>query len=1176
MDQKDNKNIITLKSWNMQCKIGTGKPYAQLLCSKSDFLAISEHGLYECELYKLENIHPNFMGFGKSDKNLKNSDFGKVKGYNGCGLLWSTSLNNRISRLPEMGSDRMCVIKFKLSREINCYIIAVYLPHQTCRIANFDEEVQKLENVICECMKDGKILIIGDENVSISKEYGPRGGVSDSRNTKVLMNMLTKYGIVCADLLYGTGPLYTYEKGGNRTYIDHVFISHDLINHIENCYVVEDTIQNVSDHTPISISLLTDIIKTQSSGDHRKQVAWDKLEMKEIHEKYTTPLDTEATKIIMNSGLCICHNEDGVVTVQNNSNSEVNVPEIVRRMSCAVNTISAFLPQVKFNKSLKEYWDPELKTLSKDEKAVRSEWVEAGKPRDDDNVINKRYKAAKAEFQRIRRKKEEEYEVSHMTNLGDYDGIDSKFFWHLVRKQSRTKCTVNPVKNKNGILVSDPNEIRREWKNYYEELFSVSSEYKGDQAFKELVEKTVHDISAVNTIGKTLKGGPFTISETDAQISKLKCNKAPGWDEITGENIKHSGPVFRGLLTWLYNEILIKEEIPEYFKKGLIVSIPKPGKSYVIKENNRGITLLPVFYKVFEMMLLQRERSWFAEILDELQGAGIEKCSCVHSSLLLQEAISYNMYRGESVYGTICDIMKAFDSVWINGLLYKLHKYGIDIKSWKLIQNGYVNFKCAAFIDGKPSEWFVIMRGVHQGAPLSMLLYQLFINELLVLLKNSEFGLRLGPINVSCPASADDIAILALHKIGLNSMLQIAFDYSIIWWFEWSMTKSKGIIWGKDQSPKTPIRFGNSDLEVVNRCKHLGIVKHNDKVPSKDIICERIGLGRSALLAARGIGSERIPTNPAVLNRIYWSICIPRMLYGIEVVTLSDCDLNDLESAHKQNAKLIQNVPPSAPTPAVYSTLGWLSMDTYITQVKILFLWKIAICLRNTIYFQVIRFIIEQIIVGSYTSCKSPILGILKRAKNLGIMQDIVELVFSIDCDKSFTAEKAYIKDFIKNREQNRWKATCLMFSSLSLFRKATSNISLNCWWYYVKNKPAMFKRVSALVAVLMGSQPTGLTHNFGGKECGLCKVKCKEDAIHVMFECSRLEVVRMRGWSRIEEVMPPAMKLSVEAMSNSEKTILILSGYGNRYIKEWEHLYENTAVFVYELYSLRNNLYAC
>ena len=45
-------------------------------------------------------------------------------------------------------------------------------------------------------------------------------------------------------------------------------------------------------------------------------------------------------------------------------------------------------------------------------------------------------------------------------------------------------------------------------------------------------------------------------------------------------------------------------------------------------------------------------------------------------------------------------------------------------------------------------------------------------------------------------------------------------------------------------------------------------------------------------------------------------------------------------------------------------------------------------------------------------------------------MHEIVELVFSIDCDKSFTAKKVYIKDIIKSKEQNRWKATYLMFSS--------------------------------------------------------------------------------------------------------------------------------------------------
>ena len=1169
MDNTPNRNNITFKAWNMQCKFRTAKVYAKELCSSSDFLAVSEHGLYECEVTKLENIHRDYMGFGKSDKNLKNENFGKVKGYNGCGLLWRSSLNNRIIKLPELGSDRMCVVKMKLSRDIYCYIIAVYLPHQTCKIACFEDEILILEKVISECIKDGKVLIIGDENVSLSTEYGHRGGCTDSRNTKLLMNMLKKYGIICADLQYGSGPEYTYEKAGYRTYIDHAFVSEDLVDYIENCCVIDEAIQNVSDHLPISITLYTDIPRIQSSDDHKKRVAWNKLTPAEKDTEYMIPLETEMSKIIETLGLEMTHDDEGEVTVTSINDSSSSIPEVVRRMSCAVNTISAYLPQIKFNKALKDFWDSELKTLSKEEKAVRKEWVEAGKPRDSANDITVRYKAAKANFQRNRRKKEVDYETTNMTDLGNFDGIDSKFFWHLVRKHSRMKCTVNPVRNSAGVLVSDPNEIRKEWKNYYQELFSLPDEYKGDPAFKEMVENYVRNISETNSIGQTLKGGPFTVSEVNTQIYKLKCNKAPGWDEITAEHLKYSGPVFRGLLTWVYNEIVIMEDIPDYFKKGLIVSIPKPGKSYVIKENNRGITLLPVFYKVFEMLILQRESPWFKETLDELQGASQDNCSCQHTSLMMQEAISYNLDMGESVYGGLCDIMKAFDSVWIKGLLYKLHEYGIDIKSWKLIQNGYINFKCAAFVDGKPSEWFIVLRGVHQGAPLSMKLYQVFVNALLVLLKNSGFGLQLGHINVTCPASADDLAILSLNKRGLNSMMKIAFDYSSVWWFEWSMTKSKGLIWGKDNTPNLPIIFGNSPLEIVDKYKHLGIMKHNDKVSSREIISERIGLGRSALMAARGIGSDRIPTNPAVLNKIYWSICIPRMMYGVEVVPLTEKDVMELENAHKKNAKTVQNLPPSTPTPAIYSTLGWISMDSYITQVKILFLWKIAICLRDTIYFRVIRFIIEKIIMNGYSSARSPVYDTMRRANGLGIMNDVVRYVFSIDCDKNFLVEKSIIKKMIRDREYRQWKATCLMFSSLSVFREATNDISLNCWWYYVKSKPDMSKRVSSVIAVLAGSQPSGMTRNHGVVECGICGHH-KEDVCHVLFDCNGLSNKRHSLWSRVERDMPMGLKNDISTMSSSEKTILLLSGFGNKFIREWSELYKSSAIFVHEMYVSR------
>ena len=997
---------LKISSWNMQCKFRAGKLYAKHLCDTSAFLALSEHGLYKCELNKLENIHPDFMGFGKNDKHLKDENFGKAKGYNGCALLWKKQINNRITKLPGLGTDRICVAKLKISSNVSCYIIAVYLPHQSCKIASFEDEVSELENVIVECLKDGQVLIIGDENVQLALEYGRRGSPSQSKHANILMRMFLKYQITCYDLSYATGPTYTYEKAGIRTYIDHVFVSDGLLEYVSDCEVLEDVIENVSDHVPINISLNLSIPATKPSLDIRKRVAWNKIPDTEIEPKYTSPLESEVSRLIQKVNLEMSHTDDGKVLVRRKSNHEYDVIEILRSLSCAVNTISAMLPQIKFNKALKSYWDPQLKELSKNDKAVRRDWIEAGKPRDKDNEVRQRYVKAKADFQRERRRTELFYEVKNLSEMGDSEGIDSRFFWHLYRKFLKSKSTVNPVKSENGILLTEPVDIRKEWMEYYRNLYNVKDDYAGDPKFKEIVENCVREVSENHTAGQYMKGGPFLCSEVSKQISKMKSNRAPGWDEITAEHLKHSGVVFRGLLTWIFNEIVLSEIIPIYFKKGYIISIPKPGKSYVIKDNNRGITLLPVFYKLLELIMLERENSWFKSTLSKLQGAAQDSCSCQHTSMLVQESIAYNLEKGESVYGGFGDIKKAFDTVWIDGLLYKLYQGGIDIKTWKLVRNGYVDFKCAAFVDGQPSEWFHIRRGVHQGAPFSMKLYQVNINALLEELQASGHGLQLGPIDVSCPTSADDIAMLSIRKVGLNAMLKIAFQYSKTWWFEWGFSKCFGLVWGPDKSPEIPIMFGGSVLEVVDKNKHLGIVLHNRNVSSSKIIDTRIGEGRASLLAARGMGSRRIPVNPIVLSRIYWSVSIPRMLFGIEVVPISDDDCQELEKAHRANAKMIMNVPKSVPNPAVYPTLGWLSMESYIDQIKILFLWKIAVILRDTIYFNVLRFILGKVMLGQYSSSLSPICDMADRLVKHNMYTDLIDCVFESECDRSYAEDK--------------------------------------------------------------------------------------------------------------------------------------------------------------------------
>ena len=127
------------------------------------------------------------------------------------------------------------------------------------------------------------------------------------------------------------------------------------------------------------------------------------------------------------------------------------------------------------------------------------------------------------------------------------------------------------------------------------------------------------------------------------------------------------------------------------------------------------------------------------------------------------------------------DTQKAFDTLWILGLMYKLYKAKINRKAWLLIQNAYTDFYCTALVNGIIGEWFRPRRGVHQGAPLSMILYTIFINPLLCELSRNPYGLCVANLTLASPAHADDVALLTHYKVGLNSMFSTAVAYGFRW-----------------------------------------------------------------------------------------------------------------------------------------------------------------------------------------------------------------------------------------------------------------------------------------------------------------------------------------------------------------------------------------------------------
>ena len=101
-----------------------------------------------------------------------------------------------------------------------------------------------------------------------------------------------------------------------------------------------------------------------------------------------------------------------------------------------------------------------------------------------------------------------------------------------------------------------------------------------------------------------------------------------------------------------------------------------------------GITLTSVLAKMFEKFIVGRIDPWVKEknVIHSLQGVSQHHCSSLHSAWLVREALADNRERDKSVFVGLLDSKKAFDTVWQDGLFFKLYEIGLTGKTWRVLR----------------------------------------------------------------------------------------------------------------------------------------------------------------------------------------------------------------------------------------------------------------------------------------------------------------------------------------------------------------------------------------------------------------------------------------------------------------------------------------------------------
>ena len=153
----------------------------------------------------------------------------------------------------------------------------------------------------------------------------------------------------------------------------------------------------------------------------------------------------------------------------------------------------------------------------------------------------------------------------------------------------------------------------------------------------------------------------------------------------------------------------------------------------------------------------------------------------------------------KKTYVFFLDIQKAYDSVWHDGLWYKLWDMGVKGRMWRVIKKMYESSKSAELLEGEKLDGFKVEQGVAQGCSLSPILFSVFINGLLKEVEQTGLGIQLSSgKTVGGMLLADDFVGISDSKEGLQKLIDVVYSYCSRWILQANVSKISVMVFSKD------------------------------------------------------------------------------------------------------------------------------------------------------------------------------------------------------------------------------------------------------------------------------------------------------------------------------------------------------------------------------------------
>lgn len=794
-------------------------------------LVVQEHWLLEKNLYRLENCFTGHEVFALPAAK-SNSQINRGRPSGGMAFIVKSDLCSSVKHIQCPNSYRVQGLEVKIAGKVYVYINC-YFPVDT-QNANMDttellRTLQDIKFIMDRYDDDSNFILTGDLNADFSRNSVFVNLVKSFLDQNNLQTIWNKFN---CDYTYSFSRV---NNGVERTYfsvIDHFCVSSDLLNNCTDALPLYSPV-SLSNHVPIILTFKCDLTHFQNIS-HEKVIKPPKPMWKRATNEnllnYQSDLRQYLADIDVPEGCLQCSH----VNCRSSTHREqidVYAYDIMEAISLAVGNNIPFSNSRPDIRPTIPGWTQYVKPFRDDAIFWHSVWMSAGKPQNCNLHLVMRRTRNKYHYA-IRKVRKQEALIRKNKFLDDCLSGNVNNIFEKIKSDRKNKAS--SAKTVDGI--SGQENIADLFKNIYSDVYNKHKEDNVELSdfLNSLNDKiNATDMDFVNKISDSL------IAEI---ISKLHSGKNDVVFDWGSDALIHGVQDLSMHFKLLFKSCLVHGHISQLFAFCTLVPLIKDAKgSKCSSDNYRLIAISSLVLKIFDHIILY----FFDDSLlsPNLQFGFQRGCSTTMCSWTMLESINYFTNRGSPMYVCLLDLTKAFDHLKYD-ILFKKLSTKIPPIFLRLVIVTYLSQSCCVRWDSTKSTYFNVTNGVRQGAVASPKYFNVYIDDLFNILKESGFGCYIDGFFYGLLGYADDCALLSPSRDGLQRMLNICEKYFSDHGIKISVniivkkSKTKCLAFNVAIEPKA-ISLYDRPLPWVNTAKHLGHTISKNELTDDDILQTR-------------------------------------------------------------------------------------------------------------------------------------------------------------------------------------------------------------------------------------------------------------------------------------------------------------------------------------------------